>query len=238
MPVAITFDVGGTLAEGDLDKREFVARVLEYLSGLGFSVSRRAYKKALDGAMRKLRSLRARGREMAFEDFYSLVMSGLGITPDEELLAQLRRLYFSCFRAQVVPEAREVLEALSGRYRLAVISNSLSCLPKLVLEASGLDHYFEAILISGEVGWRKPHERIFRLALAQLGLQDRPGKVVHVGDSPFEDAAGAKAVGMKAVLLLRPGGGAGEEGGAWEAEPDLVIRSLRQLPSALEELDP
>jgi len=205
LPVAITFDVGGTLAEGDLDKREFVSRVLEYLSGLGFSVSKRAYKKALDEAMRK---------------------------------AQLRRLYFSCFRAQVVPEARPVLEILKGRYRLAVISNSMSCVPRRILELSGLDGYFEAVLISGEVGWRKPHERIFRLALAQLGLQDRPGQVVHVGNSPFEDVAGAKAVGMKAILLLRPGGGAGEEGGAWEAEPDLVIRSLRQLPDALEELDP
>ena len=133
----------------------------------------------------------------------------------------------------MVPHAREVLEALSGRYRLAVVSNSLSCLPRKILEDAGLTRYFQAIIISGEVGWRKPHERIFRMALGRLGLP--PEQVVHVGNSPSEDVAGAKAVGMKAILLLGP---EASEPAAWEAQPDLVITSLRQLPRALEELDP
>ncbi|RLI12358.1 hypothetical protein DRO33_02790 [Candidatus Bathyarchaeota archaeon] len=228
---AVTFDVGGTLADGGLDKKLFVSKVIEYLSGLGFKVNKKAYKKALDAAMKRLQASWASGREMSFDQFYSLVLSGLGITPDDSLLEDLRSLYFSCFKSEVLPGARGVLEALSGRYKLGVISNSISCWPRKFLEREGLDAYFQVIIISGEVGWRKPHRKIFEAALTGLGLE--PEEVVHVGNSPSDDVAGAKAVGMKAVLVLGQ-----DSNEAWEVEPDAVIRSLSELPRVLANMDP
>ena len=224
--------MGGTLADGGLDKKAFMARVVDYLSGLGFSVDRRAYRRALDSAMRELHKLRASGREPSFERFYSLVLSGLGIEPTGELLAQLKRLYFECFSSEPLPGIRRVLKELSGRYVLAVISNAISPWPRLFLEREGLLRYFRAVVISGEVGWRKPHKRIFEIALGRLGLE--AGQVAHVGDSPVDDVAGAKGAGMRAILLLRPG----YEAGPWDVEPDAVIHSLSELSAVLEELDP
>ena len=228
----LTFDVGGTLAEGYLDKKAFVSKALDYLSGLGHRVSVPRYKRALGRAMRELEALRSSGREMSFERFYSLVLSGLGIRADEELLAGLKDVYFSCFVASPVPGVEELLAELSGRYELAVISNSMSSWPRVFLERERLARYFKAIVISGEVGWKKPHRRIFQVALTRMGLE--ASEAVHVGNSPEDDILGAKSVGMRAVLLW-PSGGADA---SWPVEPDATIRSLGELPRVLEELDP
>ena len=224
---AITLDVGGTLADGDLDKKAFMRKVVDYLSGLGYNVSPRSYKRALDKAMRELQRLRSSGREMSFWDFYSLVLSGLGISPTEELLSALLDLYFDCFISSPLPGSSEVVKALSGRYELAVISNAISPWPRRFLELQGLKPYFKAIVISGEVGWRKPHRRIFEIALSRLRAQ--PHEVIHVGDSPLEDISGAKAVGMRAILVAR-----GRSFLDLEVEPDAVIEDIRELPEVLE----
>jgi len=226
---AITFDVGGTLADGGLDKKAFMRKVVDYLSGLGYGVSPRSYRKSLDKAMGELQRLRSLGREMSFRDFYSLVLSGLGISPTEELLSALLGLYFECFISSPIPGSYEVIRALSGRYELAVISNAISPWPRRFLEAQGLKPYFRTIIISGEVGWRKPHGKVFRIALSRLGV--RPHEAIHVGDSPVEDVAGAKAVGMKAVLVAR-----GRSFLDLEVEPDAIVEDIRELPEALKAL--
>lgn len=71
-------------------------------------------------------------------------------------------------------------------------------------------------------GFVKPHRSIFEAALAALGV--RPLDAAMVGDSPADDIAGARALGMRAILLDRDG-----------AHPpgDEVIGSLADLPAAL-----
>ena len=226
---ALTFDIGGTLADGGLDKRAFARKAIGYLCELGYDVSVRAYKRALDGAMKALMHARASGREMDFYAFYSRVLEGLGIEPSRPILDGLLDLYFNCFAYTVKPGVRAVLEALSGQFKLGVISNAISPWPRRFLELEGLDKYFSTVVISGEVGWRKPHKRIFELALSELGV--RPEEAVHIGNSPEEDVFGAKSAGMWAILL------------AWEevpeeleVQPDVIVSSISELPGALEEL--
>ena len=227
----ITLDVGGTLAEGGLDKKAFMASAVDYLRGLGHGVDEKSYRRALGRAMNKLEKLRASGRDMYFHDFYSLVLSGLGIRPQDEILDGLLELYFKHFISTPVPGMREVIEELASSYALAVISNAVSPWPRRFLEREGLARYFEAIVISGEVGWKKPHRRIFEEALSRLGLE--PWEVAHVGDSPEDDVMGARNIGMKAILVLRPG-----RSPLVLEEADAVIGSLSELPEALKRLDP
>ena len=70
------------------------------------------------------------------------------------------------------------------------------------------------VLISSEVGVRKPHPEFFRAACESLGLP--PGRVLCVGDDEANDLEGARAAGLRAVLLDRDGRGRG-------------IRSLAEL---------
>ena len=207
-------------------------KVTEYLSGLGFKISERKFRKAVDAALRKLRARQASHREMSFEELYTIILSSLGIRPSEELLQALKGIYKSCMSLTPRPRAREVLEELSKRYVLGAISNAIGPWPRTFLELEGLGPFFKVIIISSEVGWRKPHRKPFELALSQMGL--RPEEVVHIGDSPHEDVAGAKAVGMKAILFLRPG----SEPEAWDVEPDAIVRSLAELVELISLLDP
>jgi len=96
-----------------------------------------------------------------------------------------------------------LLETLRARgIRLAVVSNWDSRLRR-ILKDRGLAAYFDAVVISAEVGWRKPHAAIFRRALEALGVA--PGEALHVGDSVGDDVEGARASGIRPVLLDREG---------------------------------
>jgi len=83
---------------------------------------------------------------------------------------------------------------------LGVISNFDSRL-YTVLEALELKAYFESITISTEVGAAKPSPRIFTAALQKHNCS--PTQAWHVGDSKVEDFEGAKAAGLKPVLIQR-----------------------------------
>jgi putative hydrolase of the HAD superfamily len=65
----------------------------------------------------------------------------------------------------------------------------------------GLAEHFKTIVVSCEIGAPKPSPLIFREATRRLCLP--PAAILHVGDSPEADLAGAEAAGMKAVLLQR-----------------------------------
>ncbi|MEM8505753.1 MAG: HAD-IA family hydrolase [Cyanobacteria bacterium P01_D01_bin.1] len=83
---------------------------------------------------------------------------------------------------------------------LGIISNFDSRLHR-VLGVLGLDRYFQSVTISTEVGAAKPSPQIFRAALAKHSCM--PQQAWHVGDSESEDYAGARAIGMRAVLVAR-----------------------------------
>ena len=101
------------------------------------------------------------------------------------------------------PDAEPLLRGLRERgVRLAVVSNWDTRL-RPILEKRGLRPYFDAVVISAEVGWRKPHPAIFLDALERLGVP--PADAVHCGDSVGDDVEGARAAGIRPVLLDRAG---------------------------------
>jgi putative hydrolase of the HAD superfamily len=83
---------------------------------------------------------------------------------------------------------------------LGIISNFDSRL-HVVLEGLELRKYFQSITISSSIGVAKPDPAIFQKALAKH--QCEPGHAWHIGDSPREDYEGAKAAGLRAILLKR-----------------------------------
>jgi putative hydrolase of the HAD superfamily len=145
------------------------------------------------------------------------------------------------FRAQ--PDAAPALRELRARgLRLVVASNWDCSLPEVLAEA-GLAALVDGAVSSGTVGAAKPDPRVFEAALAVAGVS--PEAAVHVGDSKANDVAGARAAGVRAILLDRRGeealpagaprpSGAGQpaqEGGAVAVGDAPVIRTLAELPS-------
>jgi putative hydrolase of the HAD superfamily len=100
-------------------------------------------------------------------------------------------------------DTRPALEALRrAGVRTVVVSNWDGRLRK-ILEEHELTPLLDGVVISAEVGWRKPHGEIFRRGLAAAGV--RPGEALHCGDSVGDDVEGARAAGIRPVLLSRDG---------------------------------
>jgi putative hydrolase of the HAD superfamily len=142
---------------------------------------------------------------------------GPDVPPPDRLTAML----VDSLRFRLAPDALGCLDALDARgLRLAVVSNWDCALPDH-LAALGIAARFEVIAVSAVVGAAKPSAAIFRHALAGLGVP--AAAALHCGDRPDEDCAGARAAGMRAVLLDRAGA-------LPAAGPCPVVRSLRELP--------
>jgi len=129
---------------------------------------------------------------------------------------------------RVFDDVAATLAELKGRMPTAVITNGPADTQLDKLQVTGFGDYFDVFLASGEIGVPKPDPRIFARACEKLNVA--PGDVWHVGDSLTTDVAGAKAAGLTAVWLNRDG--ANREHG--QAEPDLEIRSLTELPPLLD----
>jgi HAD superfamily hydrolase (TIGR01549 family) len=101
---------------------------------------------------------------------------------------------------QFSPEHRTLLDELRGRYRLAVVSNfDYTPTALAILREAGIVDFFEIIVVSDAVGWRKPAPVIFHQALDRMGVA--PDQAVFVGDRIDIDVAGARALGMDAAWL-------------------------------------
>lgn len=109
--------------------------------------------------------------------------------------------------------------------RLALITNAPGAYQRKKIAAVGVGEYFDAFVISAELGVAKPDGRIFDSACSTLGL--RPDEVVHVGDRLDVDALGAARAGMRGVWLNRSG--------SKEVPPAGVamITNLHELPELL-----
>ncbi|MFQ5711411.1 MAG: HAD family hydrolase, partial [Candidatus Geothermarchaeales archaeon] len=223
---AVTLDFGGTLARGRLDTRGYRDRLLHYLRGLGYEIDEVSLRRAIERMLRRMEKARNRDLELRFEELYSGVLHTLGIRADEELLDDIYRIYLKSYSFELFRGAEEVLENLDERYRLAIISNAISDLPRYALKESGLDRFFQVIVLSKDIGIRKPDLRIFRYTLERLGV--KPEKALHVGDSARHDVAGAKRLGMKAIWIIS------EEEQTIEA--DHVIASIDELKEILREI--
>jgi 2-haloalkanoic acid dehalogenase type II len=103
------------------------------------------------------------------------------------------------------PDAAPALESLRSRtISLYCVSNWDVSLGE-VLERCGLAGKLDGVITSAAAGARKPDPAIFARALAQAGCA--PAEALHVGDTPAEDLAGARAAGIRALLIDRRGGG-------------------------------
>ena len=115
----------------------------------------------------------------------------------EEMMAAIR------FRAY--PDAAPALAELRALgVRLVCVSNWDYSLPD-VLARVGLADELDGVVTSAAVGARKPDPRLFAAALEVAGCA--ADGALHVGDTPTEDVEGAKAAGIRALLIDRDGGG-------------------------------
>lgn len=176
-------------------------------------------------AMRELRAQIAAERLDLAHDFTTqrhLTMQRAFATCgiDEAPLEALWEVYFSARnRVELYPDALPALQRLAARLPLASLTNG-----NADLERIGLHKHFAAHVCARDAGVAKPDPRIFHATAERLGLA--PGEILHVGDDPIMDVAGARDAGLHAAWINR----AGE---AWPGTlgtaPELDLRDLGAL---------
>ena len=138
------------------------------------------------------------------DGYLGWVVKAAGIDYDHDALhAAAREFQEEHVRANLWSVMPDEVPLALGRlraagYRLGLISNTEDNL-RPVLARTGLDAYFESLVLSSEVGSEKPDPPIFREALRQMAVS--PEHAIFVGDFYSIDVVGARGVGITPILL-------------------------------------
>lgn len=133
-------------------------------------------------------------------------------------------VYWSPRIVRLVPGTMELLNYLKQKYHLHLITNGFQEVQHTKLSGSGMEHYFETLTVSEEVGVKKPHPEIFRYALNKAHA--KPEESIMIGDEMAVDIDGARAAGIDQVFFNR-------NGEQIESERTFEVRNLLEIKELL-----
>lgn len=137
----------------------------------------------------------------------------------ERLNDEYMKLMVKC--PGTMPHAAEVLEELSQRYRVSIVTNGIADVQRGKMAASGLEKYAYDVFVSDEIGAMKPKKEYFDRVLKRLGICK--SACIVIGDNAVTDIKGATDFGLSAVWYN------------WKGEPQNIscgveiIDDLRKL---------
>ncbi len=159
-------------------------------------------------------ALKVRRFELLFEDL------GLSLSA-----AEFSAVYLVCLaeRSDLIDGAREMLDVLRLKYRLAILTNGLQAVQRPRLAHSTIREHISDIIISEEIGFAKPAGEFFDAAFARLGNPSRR-EVLMIGDNWISDIQGASRYGLD-TCWFNPG----RQPRPAHPEINLEVASWRQL---------
>ena len=204
---AVLFDAGGVLWDLRPSPEELFA---DALARRGAVVARGKLRDAMNMADRLLDGEFARldpsDEPQFWRRYDGLVLGELDLKLDEESFAKdlsldLKGMFEKVESWVPFPDAVPALERVRDLgLRTGLVSNA-SELARRVLRNLDMERLFDLIVISEEVGVRKPDPRIFRIALDRACSS--PSRALFLGDKPATDIGGAASAGIRGILVDR-----------------------------------
>lgn len=195
----VLIDFGDTLAYIDKSgNREYHEALLSIVRNVGYQGDLQKLTEAFNDVIWNS----MKGEFKDFEEFWKRFVKNLDIPMKSNIIENFEnvRAIHSSTVFKLYNGALSVLAELQNKYRLALVSNcAIGTFD--VIQALGLESFFECIILSYEVGERKPHRKMYFEALRCLALE--PDGCIFVADE-ISDLEGAREVGMK-TLLVRQG---------------------------------
>jgi putative hydrolase of the HAD superfamily len=231
---AIAFDYGNTLIE-------FGPRQIEYQYAALRDTLSRMFGNCDEDRLKIIRDrqsiepLYTDYRENDLTIISAELINGIYDTvPSEEQVNELIQTRYDSFLRAVnlTDDVLPLLKKLKARYRVALLSN-YPCGRTIVdsLKKIGIDEVFDVTIISGDVGYVKPHPKPFEILLTELQL--RPDQCVYIGDNWLADVQGSKRIGMHAVLTTQYVPYDNVKQNDDDYRPDASIRNLTELENML-----
>ena len=134
-----------------------------------------------------------------YERFHKILLA-LGVD-DYDLSLHLSNDYVSESpkKGALMPNAIEILDHLTAKYPLCIITNGFEEIQSTKLASSCITHYFKSVVTSARAGHKKPAKEIFEFALAENGF--RASEAIMIGDNLLTDIAGARNASIDTVLF-------------------------------------
>lgn len=201
---------------------------------LNLSTFPREFRRRLDKYFKK------REKDL-LETTYSFVLrdvlddKGYRDLPEDVIRTALDRLFAITQTNWILEEdTLPTLQKLEENgYRMGLISNAGDDQDvQQLARRFGIDRYFDFVLTSAACSYRKPHPRIFEMALSNWYFL--PAEAVMVGDNLAADIRGAQNAGLYAIWLSRRAGRRTEE--ELSVQPDASLSTLYELPAFLDRL--
>ena len=219
----IVFDADNTLFDYDRAEKEALEQTLES-QGIDFRAQvHQSYAEINSGLWKRFELGELTSQEIRVQRFSDLKRRwNFDYQPAEVssfYLTQLAR------QSWLLSGARELLEELRNRkqFDLALATNGIADVQRGRLERSGLESYFEAVVISDEIGFSKPSERYFSILFETIGNPPRK-EVLMVGDSLSPDITGGIRFGLDTCWVNRS-----TQPHPENCEPTYQIWDLREL---------
>jgi putative hydrolase of the HAD superfamily len=203
---AIGFDLFNTLITADPKVLgDANSRMVDSLFESGLALEAGCFAKAHhQAALYYIEEVRKNGRETHNRFWISKALQSLGynLSPEDQRIAGAVEAYFSAFshHCRLIPHTLETLAVLKKEYRLGLLSNFTHApAARNLMDQMGLTPLFDTILISGELGYRKPFPQVFQRLCIELGVSG--DQVIFIGDDPEADIKGAKDAGLLPVWI-------------------------------------
>ena len=224
----IVFDADNTLFDYDRAEKEALEKTLES-QGIEFRAQvHQSYTEINSGLWKQFERGELTSQEIRVQRFADLKKRwNFDYHPEEVSRFYLNQL---ARQSSLLSGVRELLEELQNgkKFGLALATNGIADVQRGRLERSGLESYFEAVVISDEIGVSKPSERYFSILFDRIGNPPR-NEVLMVGDSLSSDITGGIRFGLDTCWVNSKSQSLPEN-----CQPTYQIQTLRDLWDLLE----
>ncbi len=223
------FDLYGTLLDIQTDEQseafwKKIAKILKRPDEGG------AVKERYLSLCERAKSCLPPGGEIDLSAVFTTLLTEYGLPASSRNVADFAAAFRKCSirRFRLFRGALKLLKDLKEKgAKLYLLSNAQSCFTHAELRKSGLAPLFDGILLSSEVGWKKPSPHFFGTAFTRFHLD--PERCLYVGNDLHDDVGGAHAAKMKCVYIPSP------QSGSYSSAPvpDYSAKNRRELKKIL-----
>lgn len=216
-------DFGGTLAYVDkLENRRYEEALISTLKKNGC----KRHLNSVDSALSSIYISSTKGDLNSPKEYWSLMLKRLRIPAHADLMIKLEAVRNSHIHSlwRLYDGVTAALSILQEKYKLALVSNCAVGTDKSI-DSLGLTNFFSCIILSYQVGARKPDKRMYLEALSCLQLEAH--ECIFVADE-ISDLEGAKDIGLS-TLLVRQGPSTFQEAKNVNFEPDFETSQISEI---------
>jgi putative hydrolase of the HAD superfamily len=228
MITTVVFDLDDTLYDEIEYCKSGFASVAEFLVYRASSIEHRASVEGIFNALWK--QFAAGNRKNTFNS----ALDELGINYNDNLIQKLIKVYREHVPRITLPaDSSDVLEQLSKKYTLALLTDGFLPAQQLKVRALGIEKYFKCIIYTEQLGrdcW-KPSPVGFEKLIQALNVE--PITVAYIADNEKKDFIAPNKLGFLTFQIIRPARVHTESSSQSGAAARYIIHEIGQLPALL-----